>query len=189
MQSFALSDLKPLVLSPHSAGSRICSLPLRAAPNTSEPRSRGQRLPGVLHAAPPTEAGGPAGAAHSRPLLWPRHGGTAHHHCRCHRFLPAAAGEIRRVVLQRPREATLQRPTACRLGAAPSGAEQGPGLVAEPPGLFRAQGERPGDGGGRSDGRIPRHRHHPGAAVPGGRVEHLQGKQLPATTQSGTSFC
>lgn len=144
-------------------------------------------MPGLLYAAPPTEAGGPPGAARSRRHLRPRHGSAAYR--RHHRHLPLAATVQICFVFRRPREATLQSSPACRLGAAPSGAEQGAGLVAEPPGLLRAQGERPGDGGGRADGRIPRHRHNSGAAVPGGCVEHLKGQQPPSATQSGTSFC
>lgn len=143
-------------------------------------------MPGVLHATKPTEAGGTAVATRSRPHHRSRHGCAAQ--CCCH-FLPATADEIRCVVLRPPHKATRQRPSARRLGAAPSGAEQGPRLVAEHPGLLRAQSKRPGDGGGRAGGRIPQHCHYPGTAVPGGRVEHLQSEQLPAATQSGTSSC
>lgn len=94
-----------------SIGPRICDLPVRAAPKTREPRSRRQQLPRLLHAAPPAEAGGLAGAPCSRARLRLRHGGFFR------RFLPPAARQVCSVVLQR--QTAAQRSGICQLPAAP----------------------------------------------------------------------
>lgn len=181
MLKCARVEFNPLFLRDISTGPRICHLPVGAAPKTREPPSRHQQLPRLLHAAPAAEAGGLAGAPcphpHPHPHLQLRHGGFIQ------RVLFTAARQVRALLLRR--QAAAQSATACQLPAAPWGETQGAGRAAQHRRLLGVQDQRPGDGGGRTARRIPGHRHHSGAAVPGGHVEHLQGQRSAAPVQTG----
>lgn len=151
-----------------STGPRICDLPVRAAPKTCEPRSRRQQLPRLLHAAPPAEAGGLAGAPCSHAHLQLRHGSFIHH------VLFTAARQVRSVILRR--QTAAQSSALSQLPAATGREAQGGGCASQLRHPLGGQDQRPGDGGRRAAGRISGLCHHSGAAVPGGRVEHLQGQ-------------
>lgn len=150
--------IQPSLLCDISTGPRICHLPVGAAPKTCEPPSRRQQLPRLLHAAPPAEAGGLAGAPCSHPYLQLRHGSFIQ------RVLFTAACQVGALVHRR--QTTAQSASACQLPAAPGRETQGAGRAAEHRHLLGVQDQRPGDGGGRAARRISGLCHHSGAAVP-----------------------
>lgn len=151
-----------------STGPGICGLPVRAAPKTREPRSRPQRLPRLLHAAPTTAAGGLAGAPRSRARVYLRHAVFVQ------RILFAATRQVRSAVVRH--QTAAQRAAICQHPAATGRETQGVGRAAEHHDLFSVQDQRSGDSGGRAAQWISGLCHHSGAAVPRGHVEHLQGQ-------------
>lgn len=100
----------------------------------------------------------------------------------------AAAGPCRPGGPRRParRPRPHDRPEGWTGGGGPGREAAGPRGARQEEGAGLARGaQRPGLRGARRPGRGAEHGHHPGSAVPGGRVERLQGQQPPAPVLPG----